>query len=83
MTISVNGKLVQIGLQSITITRLLELQKVEKPDMLSIQLNGHFVDKRVFATTQIKDNDTVDFLYFMGGGSERLHNKGNSFIFAL
>jgi sulfur carrier protein len=41
---------------------------VEQPDMVSVQLNGEFVDRPSYASTQLKERDEVDFLYFMGGG---------------
>jgi thiamine biosynthesis protein ThiS len=31
-------------------------------------LNGSIVERGMFPTTPLKENDTVDFLYFMGGG---------------
>ena len=68
MTIYLNGEKISIEASKLTITRLLELQEVERPGMLSVQLNGNFVAQKVFGQTEIKDNDQVDFLYFMGGG---------------
>jgi sulfur carrier protein len=37
--------------------------------MVSVQLNGEFVDRQQFAATMFKEGDEVDFLYFMGGGN--------------
>jgi len=42
--------------------------KVEQPDMVSVQLNGEFVPRDRFAATVFQDGDEIDFLYFMGGG---------------
>jgi len=50
------------------ISRILVIEKVETPDMVSVQVNGEFVDKDNWATTFLKPGDEVDFLYFMGGG---------------
>ena len=36
--------------------------------MVSVQINGEFVDRGDFNSTLVNDNDEVDFLYFMGGG---------------
>ncbi len=36
--------------------------------MVSVQLNEEFVKKENYDSTAIKENDSVDFLYFMGGG---------------
>lgn len=67
MQIKVNGKLQEIE-KSFTVTELLVLNKVEMPDMVSVQLNGEFVKREDFVITVVKENDEIDFLYFMGGG---------------
>ncbi len=52
-----------------TLLALLGSLKVESPDMVSVQLNGEFVERTSFGQTGVKDGDAIDFLYFMGGGS--------------
>lgn len=69
MKIKVNGKERLIDAQSISVAELLKRENVENPEMVSIQLNGEFVDKGKLGATYLKDADEVDFLYFMGGGS--------------
>lgn len=54
----------------LTVAELIVANKVIQPDMVSVQLNEEFVDKADYPTTQLKDGDRVDFLYFMGGGSK-------------
>ena len=71
MKITTNGDEQRLDGASVTIAKLLEISKVEQPDMVSVQLNGSFVEKDAYATTIASDGDEVDFLYFMGGGSER------------
>jgi sulfur carrier protein len=51
-----------------SVTTLLALNKVPQSDMVSVQLNGDFVLREDYESTVLKDNDEVDFLYFMGGG---------------
>ncbi len=51
------------------ILKLLEIENVEMPEMVSVEINGDVVDREDFETTIIKENDTIEFLYFMGGGS--------------
>lgn len=68
MKLRVNGELKDIK-ENITVTEILEVEKVEAPDMVSVQLNGEFVDREKFSDTILKENDEIDFLYFMGGGS--------------
>ena len=52
----------------LTVAELIVANKVLQPDMVSVQLNEEFVDKADYSTTQLKDGDHIDFLYFMGGG---------------
>jgi len=67
MKIKVNGEEKEIT-GEINITTLLKENDVEQPDMVSVQLNGEFVERDVFESTSVKENDEVEFLYFMGGG---------------
>ena len=67
-TILVNGKTQEVELP-ITLIDLIKNNKVEQPEMVSIQVNGEFVNRDDFSATLIYANDEVDFLYFMGGGS--------------
>ena len=68
MTIHVNGEARQIDKESLTLPELLVLAKVASPELVTVQINGEFVDRSVFSSTELHHNDTVDFLYFLGGG---------------
>jgi sulfur carrier protein len=68
MQICVNGERRQLEGDSLSLTELLVLAKVESPELVTVQINGEFVDRGVFPSTQIHENDEVDFLYFLGGG---------------
>ena len=69
MNIKVNGETQAIENNKITIAELLKLNEVENPGMVTIQVNGEFVDKDKYESTIIEENNEVDFLYYMGGGS--------------
>jgi len=69
MIIKINGKDTEIDAAQLTVTDLLKKANVESPDMVSVQLNGEFVDREKFDTVIVKPASAVDFLYFMGGGS--------------
>jgi len=69
MKIKVNGKAQFIDTHQVSVLELLKRENVENPEMVSIQLNGEFVNKERLGATYLKDADEVDFLYFMGGGS--------------
>ena len=73
--ISVNGKAQEVE-TPISITELIKLNNVAQPDMVSIQLNGEFVNREDFENTQVSDGDELDFLYFMGGGQGPKPLKG-------
>lgn len=68
MTIKVNGEEQNIDQDSISVSELLIRNNVKQPEMVSVQLNGAFVEKDLFSTTKLNSNDEIDFLYFMGGG---------------
>ncbi len=65
ITVAGNGKEVKKGL---TLPELIELEQVEMPDYVTISVNDVFIDADKRADTVLKDGDTVEFLYFMGGG---------------
>ncbi len=69
MEITVNGESQLIPENETTITRLLELRKVESPDMVAVQVNGKFVEIKSYPTTELSQGDDIEFLFFMGGGS--------------
>jgi O-acetylhomoserine (thiol)-lyase len=70
MNIKINGKIEPIPQDSITVSELLELKQVKYPDMVSVQLNGEFVERILFDKTTVNEDDEFEFLYFMGGGSQ-------------
>lgn len=65
--ITVNGKVQEVVLP-ITVTELIKKNNVLQPDMVSVQVNEEFLEREDFPTTELKDGDVIDFLYFMGGG---------------
>lgn len=70
MKIIVNGKNQEVNNAEISVYELLTANKVGNLDLVSIQLNGEFVNKEESLTTLVTENDEVDFLYFMGGGKQ-------------
>jgi sulfur carrier protein len=69
MQISINGEKRQIDSAVLTVSALLEMEKVESPEMVAVQVNGQIVDRQRYQDTKIAVGDEVDFLYFMGGGA--------------
>lgn len=69
MQIKVNGETKKIDEIEVSLSKLLELKKVESPEMVAVQLNGEFVEINNYSDTYLKSGDEVEFLFFMGGGS--------------
>ena len=68
MKLTVNGETLELE-QSINLRNLLVIAEADQPDYVTVQLNGEFIDHARFEDTFVKDGDTVEFLYFMGGGA--------------
>lgn len=65
--IIVNGEDQEVQLP-LTVSELIKANDVFQPEMVSVQVNEEFVEREDFDSQQINESDTVDFLYFMGGG---------------
>lgn len=68
MTVTVAGVKKEIE-QGTTIAKLIEDEKVENPEYVTVTVNDEFIESADFAGTVINENDSIEFLYFMGGGS--------------
>jgi sulfur carrier protein len=68
MNLVINGKETNIT-DGLTVSQLLVQENVKMPDMVSVELNGQILKRTKFEETILKDDDKVEFLYFMGGGS--------------
>lgn len=67
MRLVVNGEQIDCG-DSLKVSELLVEQKVKMPDMVSVEINGQILRRTEFEQTVLKNDDKVEFLYFMGGG---------------
>ncbi len=67
MNISVNGKAVAVE-AGLNIQDLLTVLKVEMPLYVTVQLNEELLERENFASTIPQAGDSIEFLYFMGGG---------------
>ena len=67
MNLVINGKEINI-IDGLTVNQLFAQENVQMPDMVSVELNGQILKRTKFDQTILKDNDKVEFLYFMGGG---------------
>ena len=67
--IYVNEDVQEVNLP-LNVSELIKLLLVENPEMVSVQVNEEFAEREDWERIQLKEGDKVDFLYFMGGGSE-------------
>jgi len=65
LTVAGNKKEYADGL---SVSQLIELEKVETPQYVTVSINDAFVENGKFAETSLNEGDIVEFLYFMGGG---------------
>ncbi len=61
-----NKKEVQDGLK---LTELFVQEEVETPEYVTVSINEEFVPSERVKDTVLQEGDNVEFLYFMGGGS--------------
>ena len=67
MVITVAGDKKEVN-DAITVSELIVQENVETPQYVTVSVNDDFIDKAEFDTYALKDGDSVEFLYFMGGG---------------
>ena len=63
MKITVAGKVKEYE-DGLNITQLIEKENVETPEYVTVSVNDELADFE----KALKDDDEVEFLYFMGGG---------------
>ena len=67
MTITVSGNKKEVK-DGLTLPELIEQEKVESPQYVTVSVNEEFIQKEDEEKFVLKDGDSVEFLYFMGGG---------------
>ena len=65
MQVKINGKAEDFPGGSIL--DLLKTKKIE-PQMVAVEINDSMVDRDHLASTQLKEGDRLEFLFYMGGG---------------
>ena len=67
MVITVAGDKKEVK-DAITVAELIVQDDVETPQYVTVSVNDDFIDKAEFETYALKEGDSVEFLYLMGGG---------------
>jgi sulfur carrier protein len=65
MKVKLNGKTEDVS--QATVFDLLKARNIE-PQMVSVEHNLKILDKEEFATAPLRDGDSIEILYYMGGG---------------
>lgn len=65
MQLKINGKSEEFSGGSVL--DLLKNKKIE-PQMVAVEVNDSMVEREQLATTQLKEGDRLEFLFYMGGG---------------
>ncbi|MEZ0536340.1 sulfur carrier protein ThiS [Caldicellulosiruptoraceae bacterium PP1] len=68
MNIVVNGEKVTLE-KEVNIKELLNILNVKMQEYVTVQLNERIIPRKDFENVKIKENDVIEFLYYMGGGS--------------
>ena len=68
MTITVAGNKKDVA-EGLTVSQLVIDENVETPQYVTVTINDEFVESGAFESTEVKDGDEIEFLYFMGGGA--------------
>ena len=64
--------------EGLTVKELIEKEDVETPQYVTVTINDEFVESGAFDSTEVKDGDEIEFMYFMGGGARYCHLQTNS-----
>ena len=67
MTITVAGEKKEYK-DGLTLPELIVKENVDMPEYVTVSINEEFVATEDKEKTVLKDGDSVEFLYFMGGG---------------
>ena len=72
MKITVAGETKEVQ-ADLTVAELIKQENVETPEYVSVSVNDEFIKTGDFATHKLQEGDVIEFMYFMGGGSNGIH----------
>ena len=72
IAIYLNGKKEEIE-ENVSISNLLEVRRI-RPEVVTVELNNATIKREQYGSTVLKNQDQVEFVYFMGGGREWKQN---------
>lgn len=66
IAVFINGKREEVE-EGLNISKLLEFKKI-RPEVVTVELNDMIIERVKFGQTQLKPDDKLEFVYYMGGG---------------
>ncbi len=66
MQLTINGKVENLDVS--TVADVLKTKDID-PQLVAVEVNTQMVDQENLGATSLKENDKVEFLFFMGGGA--------------
>ncbi|MEX0828807.1 MAG: sulfur carrier protein ThiS [Nitrospirales bacterium] len=66
MQLTINGKVENLDVS--TVMDVLKTKDID-PQLVAVEVNTQMIDQENLSTTSLKENDKLEFLFFMGGGA--------------
>jgi len=66
MQLTINGKVENLEVS--TVMDVLKAKDID-PQLVAVEVNTQIIDQENLGTTSLKENDKLEFLFFMGGGA--------------
>ncbi len=66
MQLTINGKIENLDVS--TVMDVLKAKDID-PQLVAVEVNTQMVDQENLVTTSLKEDDKLEFLFFMGGGA--------------
>jgi sulfur carrier protein len=66
MQLTINGKVENLEVS--TVMDVLKTKDID-PQLVAVEVNTQMIDQENLRTTSLKEDDKLEFLFFMGGGA--------------
>jgi len=66
MQLTINGKVENLEVS--TVMDVLKAKDID-PQLVAVEVNTQMIDQENMGTTSLKEDDKLEFLFFMGGGA--------------
>jgi len=66
MQLTINGKVESLDVS--TVMDVLKAKDID-PQLVAVEVNTQMIDQENLGTTSLKEDDKLEFLFFMGGGA--------------